>query len=29
MPNWTTQIDDLVFECVYEPGERETYDHPG
>ena len=29
MPNWTTYIDDLEFECTYEPGEKETYDHPG
>ena len=29
MPNWTTEIDDLEFECTYDPGEPETYDHPG
>tara|TARA_R100001440_G_scaffold74036_1_gene99086 strand:- start:5594 stop:5866 length:273 start_codon:yes stop_codon:yes gene_type:complete len=29
MPNWTTYIEDLEFECVYDPGERETWDHPG
>tara|TARA_Y100001938_G_scaffold138376_1_gene203750 strand:- start:1719 stop:2096 length:378 start_codon:yes stop_codon:yes gene_type:complete len=29
MPNWTTYIDDLEFECVYDPGEKQTWDHPG
>ena len=29
MPNWITYIDDLEFECTYDPGEPETYDHPG
>lgn len=31
--NWITNIDwdgsDLEFHCTYEPGERETRDHPG
>lgn len=29
MPNWITYIDDLEFECCYDPGEPATYDHPG
>ena len=31
--NWIANIDwdgsDLEFHCTYEPGERETRDHPG
>ena len=29
MLNWTTYIDELEFECTYEPGEKETYYNPG
>lgn len=29
MYKWTSYIEDLEFECTYEPGEKETYDHPG